>query len=281
MLTLQQVLQQGILALQSCSETPRTDAEVLLMHVLQKNHVYLIVHSNDELSTETQEDFMNLIESRRLGHPVAYLTRQKEFWSLMLQVGPETLIPRPETELLVERALHNIQYLKEPRILELGTGSGAIACALAHERPDAHILATDIHPATLDLAKHNARQHHLTNIQFTVSDWFESLPPSLKFDLILSNPPYLAEDEPHLTQGDLVFEPHRALCSGPLGTEAFETIFRFAGSYLKPQGWIMCEHGWLQKSKVQALMQHYGFQHIQTHQDIQQLDRVTEGQKIF
>ncbi|RUL76810.1 peptide chain release factor N(5)-glutamine methyltransferase [Dyella choica] len=254
----------------------RIDAEVLLAYALNKPRSWLFAHADDELVPEHLSAYAVLIEQREAGEPVAYITGRRGFWSLDLEVTPETLIPRPETELLVEQALEHLPPDKSCRVLDLGTGSGAIALAIACERPRAQVIATDVSADTLAVAQRNARRHHLANIGFLQGDWFMPL-DSCPFDVIVSNPPYIESGDPHLQQGDLRFEPIRALASGSDGLDAIRRIVRDAALHLVPGGWLLFEHGWNQGEAARELLHHAGFVELSTMCDLEQRDRVSAG----
>lgn len=255
----------------------RIDAECLLAFVLNKSRVFLLTYPEHVLSPEQVACFNTLIAQRKIGTPIAYLTGNRSFWSFTLQVTPAVLIPRPETELLVEHALLRIQNITAPSVLELGTGSGAIALAIASERSDVCLTAIDHSQAALEVALNNAQSIGIDSINFCHSDWFSSLPQASLFHLIVANPPYLAKDDPHLEQ-EIRFEPQTALVSGPTGLEALHHIIQSAPTYLHPQGWLCLEHGYTQASTVRDFYQENGYQNIQTHPDLQGLDRVTLAQ---
>ncbi|GLQ88616.1 peptide chain release factor N(5)-glutamine methyltransferase [Dyella flagellata] len=254
----------------------RVDAEVLLCYALSKPRSWLIAHADDVLPVEHLLAYTVLIEQREAGEPVAYITGRRGFWSLDLEVTPATLIPRPETELLVERALQHLPTDRTCRVLDLGTGSGAIALALAHERPQAQVMATDVSADTLAVAQRNARRHHIANVGFAQGDWFVPV-DGQPFDLIVSNPPYIESLDPHLQQGDLRFEPMRALASGADGLDDIRRIVRDAGRHLVPGGWLLFEHGWNQAEAVRELLRHAGFVELSTERDLEQRDRVSAG----
>lgn len=240
------------------SSTPRLDVEVLLQHALDCDRAYLYAHSDLYMSETQSEKFNEYITLRSQGLPVAYITGSKEFWSLNLQVTVDTLIPRPETELLVETTLKLLSGKHSLSILELGTGSGAIALALAKELPHANIVATDISEVTLAVAINNADRLRVTNIDFIISDWFDAV-PELTFDIIISNPPYINAEDPHLHQGDVRFEPRNALVSQQLGLADLYDIIKHSHRYLKPQGCLIVEHGYDQGQSVRAFMQQQPF----------------------
>lgn len=262
------------------SDSARLDAELLLAHVLAKSRTYLFTWPEVELSAPHFTEFQRLIEQRQQGRPIAYLIGYREFWGLTLNVNDATLIPRPETELLVELALEHLAPDKPARILDLGTGSGAIALALAKERPQTHVLAVDFSSAALAVAQENTQNLGISNVQFQTSSWFNALPKSAQFKLIVSNPPYIAEQDPHLSQGDVRFEPATALSSGADGLDALREIIQQAPYYLIPQGWLLVEHGYDQGAAVIDLLRAHQFKNIACLQDLAGHDRVSLGQFI-
>jgi release factor glutamine methyltransferase len=257
----------------------RTDAEVLLVHALNKPHSWLIAHADDTLSTEHASSYDMLVEQREKGEPVAYIIGERGFWSLDLAVTPATLIPRPETELLVELALERLPLNTSARVLDLGTGSGAIALAIASERPQAHVTATDASGDALAVAQRNAHRHGIVNVNFVHGDWYAPL-SDRRFDMIVSNPPYIESDDPHLRQGDLRYEPIGALASGADGLDDIRRIARAAPTHLLQGGWLMFEHGWNQGNAARLLLCSMGFAEVFTAQDIEQRDRVTAGKFV-
>jgi release factor glutamine methyltransferase len=222
--------------------------------------------------------FDDLIERRRAGEPVAYLTGLRGFWRFDLAVSAATLIPRPETELLVEVALARLPTDRALRVADLGTGSGAIALALAHERPRAQVIATDASADALAIAEANAVGLSIRNVEFRSGDWFAPLQGE-RFDLIASNPPYIALGDPHLDEGDLRYEPSTALSSGADGLDAIRTIVGDAPAYLEAGGWLLLEHGWDQGAAVRDLLLRAGFVGVATERDLEDRDRVTLGRK--
>jgi release factor glutamine methyltransferase len=284
-LTIQQCLADGIHRLQAHSDSARLDAELLLAHCLQKDRTYLIAWSEKVVDDASYTQFQDLLDQREQGVPIAYLLGYRDFWTLRLKVSNDTLIPRPETELLVETAIDLIQQQQtktHPFCLDLGTGSGAIALALASEYPQANIIATDIDPASLRLAQQNALENQTQNVDFRLSDWFAALPPeqfAQQFDMILSNPPYIAEDDPHCEQGDVRFEPRRALVSGRDGLNAIRHLIQQSWDYLRSQGWLLLEHGYDQGEQVVALLNARGFQNCQCLHDLAGQPRISLGQK--
>jgi len=231
------------------------EADLLLAHVLERPRTWLFTHGDAETDDAAVERFQALVRRRELGEPVAYLVGQRGFWRFDLRVDPSTLIPRPETERLVELALAHLPEDRELRIADLGTGSGAMA---------------------LDVARGNAKALHLDNVEFRHGDWMAPLRDE-RFALIASNPPYIALDDPHLREGDLRFEPASALSSGSDGLDAIRAIVAGAPSHLRPDGWLLLEHGWEQGSAVRALLEQTGFTDVATQRDLEDRDRVTLG----
>ncbi|MDN5865759.1 MAG: peptide chain release factor N(5)-glutamine methyltransferase [Gammaproteobacteria bacterium] len=252
-------------------DDPR-EAALLVGHALGLSREMLYAHPERTLSPEECEQALALVARRADGQPVAYLTGQREFYGLALQVGPAVLIPRPETELVVELALERMKGIASPAVADLGTGSGAIALAIAHERADARVTATDRSPEALVVAANNARQLDIANVKFVQSDWLESLEHE-RFDVIVSNPPYVAVGDPHLEQGDLRFEPSAALSSGPDGLDDIRRIALEAKRYLKPNGNLILEHGADQQADVSALLAEQGYTDITGHRDLAHLPR--------
>jgi release factor glutamine methyltransferase len=258
------------------TESARLDAEVLLAACLGKPRSYLHTWPERGIDRRELERFGQLIRRRARGEPVAHLTGEREFWSLPLAVTPDTLVPRPETETLVELALEKLPPETPLRVADLGTGSGAIALAIATERPCCEVIATDISEAALSIARHNAQRLGLDNVLFIAGDWCAALPDG-DFDLILSNPPYVAERDPHLDRGDVHFEPLQALVAGPEGMDALRLIVRCANDHLRQGGWLIVEHGYDQGEKVMQLLHAEGYDAISRHKDGAGLDRVTLG----
>ncbi len=249
----------------------------LLQHVLQKDYSWILSHSQDPISDAEHELFKTLLQRRIEGEPVAYLTGFRAFWKANLAVDKSTLIPRPETETLVEAALSVLAQDTNASVLDLGTGSGAIAIALAMERPGARITAVDCCARALEMARANAQEHGVPALRFVHSDWFAAVADQ-RFDLIVSNPPYIAEDDPHLSQGDVRFEPRTALVSGTDGLDAIRTIVGQSISHLHSAGWLMFEHGSDQAVAVAECLHAAGFVEVSTRQDLEGRDRVTIGQ---
>jgi release factor glutamine methyltransferase len=265
--TVGSVLHETIRDLTPTSSTPRLDAEVLVMHACGIDRSELITRHETALTGEQQNQLEGLLARRIRGEPVAYLTGTREFWSMELNVTPATLIPRPETELLAEKALERIPRDATWTIADLGTGSGAIALAIAKERPRCHVIATDNSPAALEVARSNARKFGLTNIEFREGDWFVPL-VGQTFDVIVSNPPYIRAGDPHLKQGDVRFEPATALVSGTDGLKAIRHIALHAREFLRPDGWLLFEHGWDQAEAIGDLPRRHGYRDMVCHRDL-------------
>lgn len=260
----------------------RHEAEHLLLHVLERDRAWLFAHGDDPLPAAEAAAFDVLLTRRAAGEPLAYLLGRRGFWTLDLQVSPATLIPRPETERLVELALERLPDDRPLRIADLGTGSGAIALALASERPLVQVVATDVSEEALHIAQANAGANRIANVAFRRGSWLAPLAGE-RFDLIASNPPYIADADPHLVQGDLRFEPPTALSSGADGLDAIREIVALAPSHLVLGGWLLLEHGWDQGEVIRALLIAAGFVDVATETDLEQrgrvtLGRVTEGQ---
>ena len=256
------------------------DAQVLLAHVLAQDRPWLIAHGDDALPRERIDAFETLAKRRRDGEPVAYLTGIREFRGLPIAVTPAVLIPRPETETLVELALARLPEDREARVLDLGTGSGAIAISIAHERRRATVLATDISADALTVARENARRIGLANVEFAQSDWYGDMPAAwrdVRFDLIASNPPYVAAGDPHLTDGDVRFEPGVALASGSDGLAAMRAVVAGASSRLAPGATLVVEHGYDQADRVRDLFAAAGYEDIVGVRDLAGIPRVVAG----
>ena len=254
----------------------RAEATLLLAHASGRSATWLLAHGDAALPRTTCEDFAALVRRRIEGVPVAYLVGHKAFWTLHLKVTPDTLVPRPETERLVELALDKLPPERAARVLDLGTGSGAIALAIATERPLARVLATDASAAALAVARDNARTHAIGNVDFVHGNWLAAV-TGQRFDLIVSNPPYVAAGDPHLARGDLRFEPLTALASGQDGLRDLAQIIGDAPSQLLPGAWLLLEHGWDQGAAVRALLAQAGFQQTSTATDLEHRDRVSLG----
>ena len=263
---------------QACERIDSADARALLAHALERPPVWLFAHGDEAIDAAAQQRFEALLARRIDGEPVAYLIGRRGFWAFDLLVSPHTLIPRPETELLVELALERAPSDIALRMADLGTGSGAIALALAHERPQAQVIAVDVSEGALDIARANAHALRLANVEFRHGDWLAPLHGE-RFDLIASNPPYIALGDPHLDEGDLRFEPASALSSGNDGLDAIRGIVRDAPVHLREGGWLLLEHGWEQGEAVRALLRDAGFVDIATERDLEGRDRVTLGRQ--
>lgn len=260
----------------SQSDSAKLDAEILLAFCLNKNRSWLFTWSDKELSPTELTDFDSLLQRRKTGEPVAYITGQREFWSLPLNITKDTLIPRPDTELMVEQILSLYPADSDITLADLGTGSGAIALALASERPNWKIMATDFSAAALDVARQNAQMLNLNNIEFKQGSWFEPLGDKT-FDIITSNPPYIPEKDPHLKQGDVRFEPLSALSSGPDGLDDIRHICEQARQHLKHKGVLMIEHGFDQKAEIQEIFTVSGYINISQYHDLSNNPRMTSG----
>jgi release factor glutamine methyltransferase len=254
----------------------RVDAEALLLHLLDKPRSWLFSHADEALDNELHSAFLGLLERRLQGEPVAYITGRRGFWSMDLEVTPATLIPRPETELLVELALQRLPPQATGTVVDLGTGSGAIALAIASERPRARVVAVDASADALAVARRNGERLGLSNVRFLQGDWLAPLNHQ-RVELIVANPPYIEATDPHLGQGDLRFEPASALASGGDGLADIRRIVRDAGQHLLPGGWLMIEHGWNQGHAVRGLMTAAGLAGVSTARDLEARDRVTIG----
>jgi release factor glutamine methyltransferase len=260
----------------AASDLATLDAQVLLAHVMGRDRTWVAAHADDMLGSEFAETFAALAARRRTGEPVAYLTGVREFWGMPLQMSPAVLIPRPETETLVELALARLPNDREARVLDLGTGSGAVALAIARERPRARVLATDLSTAALAVARENARRLGLANVEFAQSDWYENVAavwPGTRFDLIASNPPYVAPGDPHLAQGDVRFEPPVALSPGGDGLAAIRCIVAGAPGHLAAGGSLALEHGYDQAAELRALLAAAGWSDIALARDLAGIER--------
>ena len=272
----QQWLREAISQLQA-SESPRRDAEILLGFVTGKARTFILAFGETPLTDEQQEQLAGLLARRVRGEPVAHLIGEREFWSLPLFVSPATLIPRPDTECLVEQALARLPAAP-CRILDLGTGTGAIALALASERPDCQVTAVDLIPEAVALAQRNAEHLGIRNIEILQSRWFSAL-EGQTFSLIVSNPPYIDAQDPHLAQGDVRFEPLSALVAADNGLADLHTLIKDAPRYLLPQGWLLLEHGWQQGAAVREILVRYGWQQVETCRDYGDNERLTLGRQ--
>lgn len=261
------------------SDSPKRDAQILLGFVTGKPRTFLLAFAETALSEPQLNQLGALLDRRVRGEPVAYLIGEREFWSLPLRVSPATLIPRPDTECLVEHALACLS--PDPcDILDLGTGTGAIALALASERPDCQITALDVVPEAVELARSNAAHLGITNIHVRQSHWFSALNPQQRFGLIVSNPPYIDSEDQHLSQGDVRFEPKSALVADNHGLADIETLVSQGLAFLAPGGWLIVEHGWQQGAQVRQLFFDAGYNSVSTGKDYGGNERFTSGRLI-
>ncbi|EMM6514348.1 peptide chain release factor N(5)-glutamine methyltransferase [Enterobacter ludwigii] len=258
------------------SESPKRDAEILLEFVTGKARTYLLAFGETQLSAEQEAQLATLLARRKTGEPVAHLVGEREFWSLPLYVSPATLIPRPDTECLVEQALSRLPA-QACRILDLGTGTGAIALALASERPDCEVTAVDVMPDAVALAQRNVARLGFPNVIVLQSSWFSAL-DNRTFGMIVSNPPYIDEHDPHLTQGDVRFEPLTALVAANEGLADIVHIVTTSRQHLLPGGWLLVEHGWTQGDAVRDVFIAAGYRAVETCRDYGGNDRLTLGQ---
>jgi release factor glutamine methyltransferase len=259
------------------SDSARLDAEILLAHILKRSRAWLLAHDHQMLSADQLQQLIDYAARRIQGEPIAYILGSKEFWGLELTVSNAVLIPRPETEHLVDWILDHFPNKPSLKVLDLGAGSGAISIALAKEREEWFIEATDQSLSALDLASENAKTHGTTNLHFYHGDWYQPVVGN-RYDLIVSNPPYLADQDPHLKQ--LTFEPHLALVSGKEGTEALQEIIERAPNHLKPTGYLILEHGFNQSQKIVSLLEEAGFANIETHLDYSGQTRFVTAQQL-
>lgn len=249
------------------------------MHVTGLARTALITRAQELLLPEHKERLHELLSRRARGEPVAYLTGKREFWSLELSVTPDVLIPRPETELLVEQALARIPDNTDWTVADLGTGSGAIALAIATERPRCHLIATDLSTAALAVAQGNAARLGITNVQFRQGEWLRPL-NGTQLDVVVSNPPYVRANDPHLAQGDVRFEPKSALVAGTDGLDAIRRVAADAVSCLRPGGWLLLEHGYDQAQTVHTLLEAHGYTSVATCRDTADHERITLGRRF-
>lgn len=260
----------------STSDSAKRDAEILLQHIKGHSRAFIFAFSENKLNIKEQAELKLLLERRALGEPIAYLIGEREFWSLPLFVSSDTFIPRPDTECLVEQALVRLPK-QTRRVLDLGTGTGAIALAIASERPESYIIGVDFNPHAVSLALRNQQRLAIKNVHFLQSDWFTSI-PSQFFDMIVSNPPYIDKRDCHLQKGDVRFEPITALVANNHGMSDLSYIVSESRLYLKPQSWLLVEHGWKQSYKVCKLFKKNGYSKIKTYQDYSGQDRISLGQ---
>ena len=262
--------------LSATSESPRLDAELLLARALDVPRSYLFAHPDDEMDQDAADRYSDVVERRRRGMPMAYITGEKEFWSMSLIVTPDTLVPRPETETLIDQALLRLPRRAQLRVLDLGTGSGAIALALARERPACHVVATDVSTGAIAVARENARRLLIPNVEFLEGDWLAPVAEQ-QFDLVVSNPPYVASNDAHLDA--LTFEPRGALESGEDGLDAIRQISAGAAAVLAADGWLLLEHGSDQADAVADILASDGWQEIKGVSDLAGLPRVTAAKR--
>ncbi len=276
--TVRNVLNQGATLLNG--DEAKLEAQLLLQFVLTVDHAWLIAHATDAISDQHKLQFLKLIQRRSKGEPIAYILGEREFYGLPFKVSEDTLIPRSDTEALVEIALEKLDSCSHGNdgvsVLDLGTGTGAIALAIAHSLPEAYVTAVDASEKALAVAQENAERLEIEQVEFIHSDWFEGL-VGHRFDVIVSNPPYIEENDQHLNQGDLRFEPISALASGEDGLDDIRLILADCLAFLKPQGWVMLEHGYKQAEAVQQLMAETGLVEVDTIKDFGGNDRVTIG----
>jgi release factor glutamine methyltransferase len=281
-LTIANCLQQSP-QLADLSDSPRLDIEILLTHILQKNRTYLFTWPEKELTAEQSKTFNEFFARRLTGEPVAHIIGQREFWSLPLMVNNSTLIPRPDTELLVEATLGLFAedvINQKRRLLDLGTGTGAIVLALAHEKKSWQCVGVDKELAAVELAEKNRTQLNLPNVKIQQSDWFSVLVGEEPFDIIVSNPPYIDPNDEHLSEGDVRFEPLSALIADNNGLADLEYIIAHAPQYLTVNGWLLVEHGYDQGSAVRDLFTANNFDQVNTFRDFGGNERVTLGRKL-
>jgi len=256
--------------------TSRIEIQCMLQQVLDVQRAYLLAHPEQILNVVQQDTFVVLLQRRMRGEPIAHILGEREFFGLNLKVTPATLIPRPDTELIVELALKRVPQAQPCRVLDMGTGSGAIALAIAKNKPNVEVVAVDASQAALSVAIENARRLNIPNVSFLHSDWFSALDDQ-RFDIILSNPPYIASGDIHLSQGDLRFEPLLALASGADGLDDIRRIISAAPQHLASNGWLLLEHGYDQAGSVRELLAQRGFVEVFSEKDIAGIERVTGG----
>ena len=272
--TLAEAAQRATQALAAASESPRLDAELLLARAIDMPRSYVIAHADDGLDEAAAERFFSAVQDRADGKPMAYITGFREFWSLTLMVTPATLVPRPETEHLVEQAIGQVPRKRPCRVLDLGTGSGAVALAIARERPIADVVATDASDAALAVARENARQLELPNVEFRLGDWCEPIAGEA-FDVIASNPPYVADGDPALEK--LRYEPRSALTAGPDGLDAIRRLVDECRNVVTDEGVLLIEHGADQADDVAQLFSNFGWRNVRGIRDLAGLPRLTSG----
>lgn len=274
---IRQLIDEGVARLARVADDPRHEAEILLEAAVGKPRSYLIAHPEERvLDCEATDRYEAGVTRRAHGEPIAYILGEKEFWSLPLRVGPAVLVPRPETELVVERSLAHLPASFDGEVLDLAAGSGAIALAIASERPAARIVGTDVSPAAVELALANSARLGLVNARFLAGSWYQPV-RGQSFDLIASNPPYIADDDARVEPSVRRYEPHDALFSGPSGLEALRAVVSDAPGHLKAGGWLVVEHGDAQGPAVRDLFEAAGLARVATHRDLAGRERCTEG----
>lgn len=276
MLPISQIIEEAIEQLQTVSDSARLDVELLLCSVIKKERNFFRAWPEHKLEQQQLNSFLQLFQQRLQGEPIAHILGERGFWSLNLKVTKDTLIPRPDTERLVELSLEIIPQRSQWKILDLGTGTGAIALSLAKENPDCFITATDQSIAALEVAKQNAKENNISNIEFIRSNWFEKL-SSQQFDMIVTNPPYIKENDPHLKQGDVRFEPLSALTSGEDGLDDIRSIISNSHNHLATQGVLLIEHGYDQANSVCHLLTEANFNNVSNVKDYNDNPRVSIG----
>jgi release factor glutamine methyltransferase len=271
------LVDEGIARLRRVTGDPRREAEILLAAALNKTRTYLLTHADEQvLDCDATDRYEAHVTRRAHGEPIAYILGEKEFWSLPLEVTPAVLVPRPETELAVERALQHLRVDAPGRVLDLATGSGAIALAIAHDRPRLQVVATDVSPTAVAVARRNATRLRLANVEVRSGSWYQPVAGE-HFTLVVCNPPYIAEGDRRVERGVLRFEPHQALFAGHDGLEALRTVIGEAPQHLVPGGWLVVEHGDTQGAEVRGLFTAAGLRDVATSRDLAGLDRCTEG----
>lgn len=283
-MNIQQALEQARRALNEIDqpttrEATQIDAQVLLCHVLRCNRAHLMTWPEKELAEKQSAQYLSLIAQRKQGQPVAHLTGEREFWSLNFLVDNSTLIPRPETETLIEFILEKFDDRKNLKLLDLGTGTGAIAITIAHEKPDWKVFASDNSEPALKLARQNSEQHQTGNVTLIHSDWFNNI-HECDFDIIVSNPPYIASHDPHLQSGDLRFEPQSALTAGKTGMDDIEHLCAQAKNHLQKNGCLIIEHGYNQARIVDDCFKKNAYAQINQKKDLSGHIRMTTGNKV-
>jgi release factor glutamine methyltransferase len=271
------LIEEGATRLRRSAEDPRREAELLLAAALGRTRAWLLTHPEARIvDCDATDRYESHLTRRATGEPVAYIVGEREFWSLPLAVTPDVLVPRPETELVVERALAHLPVDIEARVLDLATGSGAIALAIARERPRCRVLGADVSDPATAVAAGNAQRLGLDNVRFAVGRWYDAAGDE-PFAVIACNPPYVADDDPELAWQVRRYEPARALFAGPTGLEALRTVIAGAPAHLAPAGWLVVEHGARQGEAVRALLGAAGFSEVATFRDLAGHERVSEG----